>query len=263
MSDDNRTPTVLIVLDGWGYREETRDNAIANGHTPVWDRLWAEAPHTLISASGADVGLPGGQMGNSEVGHMSLGSGRVIYQNISRIDRAIRDGSFATNTAYTDAIDRAVDGGGAVHVFGLMSPGGVHSHEDQVLAAVRLAAERGAGRVYLHAFLDGRDTPPRSAGPSLAKADALFAELGCGRTASICGRYYAMDRDNRWERVQRAYDCLTGRTSTGHSEPARYGSAQEAIRAYYDQPTTDSQQGDEFVTPRTVGESGTTSRRRV
>jgi 2,3-bisphosphoglycerate-independent phosphoglycerate mutase len=201
MSADTKKPTVLIILDGWGHREESRDNAIANGRTPVWDRLWAQAPHTLISGSGLDVGLPEGQMGNSEVGHMSLGSGRIIYQNITRIDQAIADGSFDSNPAYTGAIDRAMAAGGAVHVFGLLSPGGVHSHEDQIFAAVRLAARRGAPRVYLHAFLDGRDTPPRSAGPSLEKADSLFAELGCGRVASISGRYYAMDRDNRWERI--------------------------------------------------------------
>ncbi len=246
MSEADRKPTVLIVLDGWGYREETQDNAIAGGATPVWDRLWAEAPRTLISASGADVGLPGGQMGNSEVGHMSLGAGRVIYQNISRIDRAIRDGSFATNPAYTGAIDSAVAAGGAVHVFGLMSPGGVHSHEDQVLAAVRLAADRGATRVYLHAFLDGRDTPPRSAGPSLEKADAVFAELGCGRTASICGRYYAMDRDNRWERIGEAWRMLT----QGQA-PHTHTSATAALQAAYERD-----ESDEFVLPTLVCPEG-------
>ena len=175
----------------------------------MWDRLWQQAPHTLISGSGLDVGLPAGQMGNSEVGHMSLGSGRVIYQNITRIDQAIADGSFDSNPAYCAAIDKAMAAGGAVHIFGLLSPGGVHSHEQQIFAAMRLAAKRGAQRVYLHAFLDGRDTPPRSAGASLEEAQALFAELGCGRVASICGRYYAMDRDNRWDRVEQAYALLT------------------------------------------------------
>ena len=137
-------PVVLCILDGWGHREETQDNAIANGNTPVWDRLWRDAPHTLVSGSGLDVGLPGGEMGNSEVGHMSLGAGRVIYQNITRIDQAIRDGSFDQNPVYTNAIDSAVNNGGAVHLFGLLSPGGVHSHEDQIFAGVRLAAKRGA-----------------------------------------------------------------------------------------------------------------------
>jgi 2,3-bisphosphoglycerate-independent phosphoglycerate mutase len=209
MSQSSNSPTVLIILDGWGYREDPRDNAIATAVTPVWDRLWAEAPHTLISASGLDVGLPEGQMGNSEVGHMSLGSGRVVYQNISRIDKAIADGSFNTNPAYINAIDKANAAGGAVHIFGLLSPGGVHSHENQIIAAIQLAASRGSNKVYLHAFLDGRDTPPRSAESSLLGVDKVLADLNCGRIASIVGRYYAMDRDNRWDRIEDAYRLLT------------------------------------------------------
>ncbi|MCB1675303.1 MAG: 2,3-bisphosphoglycerate-independent phosphoglycerate mutase [Halioglobus sp.] len=235
-------PTVLIVLDGWGHREETRDNAIANATTPVWDRLWQQAPHTLISGSGLDVGLPAGQMGNSEVGHMSLGAGRVVYQNITRIDEAIRDGSFDDNPAYTAAIDAAREGGGAVHILGLLSPGGVHSHEDQIFAAIRLAAARGAPRVYLHAFLDGRDTPPRSALASLERADELFAQLGCGRTASITGRYYAMDRDQRWERVERAYRLLTE-----WEADYRADTAGEALQQAYAR-----NENDEFVKPTIV-----------
>jgi 2,3-bisphosphoglycerate-independent phosphoglycerate mutase len=249
MSADTRKPTVLIILDGWGHRDESRDNAIANGNTPVWDRLWEQAPHTLISGSGLDVGLPDGQMGNSEVGHMSLGSGRIIYQNITRIDQAIADGSFNTNPAYTGAIDRAVSAGGAVHVFGLLSPGGVHSHENQIFAAIRMAAGRGATRIYLHAFLDGRDTPPRSAGPSLEKADSLFAELGCGRTASITGRYYAMDRDNRWERIEQAYRMLTEGTAE-----YRANTAPEALAAAYERG-----ENDEFVMPTLVQSEGQTA----
>jgi 2,3-bisphosphoglycerate-independent phosphoglycerate mutase len=209
MSNSCKKTTVLVILDGWGHREETQDNAIANGDTPVWDRLWRESPHTLVSGSGLDVGLPAGQMGNSEVGHMSLGSGRVIYQNITRIDQAITDGTFEQNPVFTGAIDKAIAAGGAVHLFGLLSPGGVHSHEDQIFAAVKMASDRGASKVYLHAFLDGRDTPPQSAKPSLKKAQDLFDELNCGRVASITGRYYAMDRDNRWERVEPAYRLLT------------------------------------------------------
>jgi len=238
--------TVLIVLDGWGYREETRDNAIANGNTPVWDRLWRDNPHSLVSGSGLDVGLPAGQMGNSEVGHMSLGAGRVIYQNITRIDQAIADGSFYDNPVYLEAIDAAVARDGAVHLFGLMSPGGVHSHEDQILAAVRLASARGAKRVYLHAFLDGRDTPPRSAGPSLEKAQALFEELGCGRLASITGRYYAMDRDNRWDRIQQAYQLLT----EGEA-PHAYESGIAALEAAYARD-----ENDEFVLPTIIADQG-------
>ncbi len=246
MSASDKKTTVLIILDGWGYREETQDNAIANGVTPVWDRLWTEAPHTLISASGLDVGLPAGQMGNSEVGHMSLGSGRVIYQNITRIDQAIADGSFDTNPAYTRAIDRAIENNAAVHIFGLLSPGGVHSHEQQMFAAIRLAAKRGAKRVYLHAFLDGRDTPPRSAASSLEQADAVFAELGCGRTASIVGRYYAMDRDNRWDRIEQAYRMLT----EGNA-PQRADSAAEALNAAYQRG-----ENDEFVLPTVIHSAG-------
>lgn len=247
MSDTpNKTPAVLIVLDGWGHREDPRDNAIAQARTPVWDRLWAEAPHTLVSGSGLDVGLPEGQMGNSEVGHMSLGSGRVIYQSITKIDQAIADGSFSHNPAYTAAIDRAIDAGGAVHLFGLLSPGGVHSHEQHIFAAIRLAAKRGATRVYLHAFLDGRDTPPRSAAESLRQADAVFTELGCGRVASIVGRYYAMDRDNRWDRIEQAWRLLTEGTAD-----YRAASAVEALEAAYGRD-----ENDEFVLPTIICAEG-------
>jgi 2,3-bisphosphoglycerate-independent phosphoglycerate mutase len=241
MGRGERKTTVLIILDGWGHREDSRDNAIALGRTPVWDRLWQQAPHTLISGSGLDVGLPAGQMGNSEVGHMSLGSGRVVYQNITLIDQAIADGSFDRNPAYCSAIDRTIAAGGAVHIFGLLSAGGVHSHEQQIFAAVRLAAKRGAQEVYLHAFLDGRDTPPRSAAPSLEQAGALFAELGCGRVASITGRYYAMDRDNNWDRIERAYQLLT--EGTGHSA----ASALAGLQAAYARG-----ENDEFVLPTVI-----------
>lgn len=237
MSLPGKSPTALIILDGWGHREETQDNAIAQGATPNWDRLWTQAPHTLISASGLDVGLPSGQMGNSEVGHMSLGSGRVVYQNISKIDKAIADGTFDSNNAYVDAIDKANANGGAVHIFGLLSPGGVHSHEDQILAAIRLAAKRGSKKVYVHAFLDGRDTPPRSAAAPLQKVEDLFRELDCGNIASIIGRYYAMDRDNRWDRIEYAYEMLT-QAKSSHTA----SSAQSALQAAYDRD-----ENDEFV----------------
>jgi 2,3-bisphosphoglycerate-independent phosphoglycerate mutase len=251
MTANSKKPTVLIILDGWGYREDTRDNAIATGHTPVWDRLWAQAPHALISGSGLDVGLPEGQMGNSEVGHMSLGAGRVIFQNITRIDQAISDGSFNRNPAFTSAIDKACEAGGAVHILGLMSPGGVHSHEQQILAAIRLAAGRGAARIYLHAFLDGRDTPPRSAAASLEKADALFAELGRGRTATIIGRYYAMDRDNRWDRIEAAYRLLTEEYAQYHANTAVAG-----LEAAYERG-----ENDEFVLPTVIRADGEESAR--
>lgn len=248
MSDGNKKTTVLIILDGWGHREETRDNAIAQADTPVWDRLWSQYPHTVISGSGLDVGLPAGQMGNSEVGHMSLGAGRVIYQNITRIDKAIEDGSFDQNPAYCAAIDKATAAGGAVHVFGLLSPGGVHSHERQIFAALRLAASRGAKKVYLHAFLDGRDTPPRSAAPSLEQAQQLFTELGCGRVASISGRYYAMDRDNNWERVEKAYRMLT-EGEAEHWAATAVAGLEEAYRRG---------ENDEFVLPTVIHAEGET-----
>lgn len=241
MSKGDRKTTVLIVLDGWGYREDSRDNAIALGNTPVWDRLWQQAPHTLISGSGLDVGLPEGQMGNSEVGHMSLGSGRVVYQSITRIDQAIKDGSFDSNAAYCTAIDDSIAAGGAVHIFGLLSAGGVHSHEQQIFAAVRLAAKRGAKKVYLHAFLDGRDTPPRSAEASLQQAEALFSELNCGRVATISGRYYAMDRDNNWDRVKPAYELLT----RGIGQQA--ATALAGLQAAYERG-----ENDEFVLPTVI-----------
>ena len=155
--------TLLVVLDGFGYREAREANAIAAANTPTWDRLWSERPHTLISGSGQDVGLPEGQMGNSEVGHMNLGAGRVVYQDLTRIGRAVEQGEFARNHAFTDLFGRIKATGGALHVMGLLSPGGVHSHEDQIYALVELAAGAGVERIYLHAFLDGRDTPPRSA----------------------------------------------------------------------------------------------------
>lgn len=200
---------MLLILDGWGYREATDSNAIYAANTPVWDALWAGQPHTLIDTSGLAVGLPVGQMGNSEVGHMNLGAGRVVYQSLTRIDKDIADGTFASNSAITAAIDKAIRGNSALHVFGLMSFGGIHSHEDQILALLKLAITRQVDRLYLHAFLDGRDTPPRSALPSVLKAESLLRESGKGRVASVCGRFYAMDRDNRWERVQPAYELLS------------------------------------------------------
>ncbi len=246
MNQSNKSPTLLLILDGWGHREERRDNAIANGNTPVWDRLWQSAPHTLISSSGLDVGLPAGQMGNSEVGHMSLGSGRVVHQSITRIDQAIADGSFDTNPAYTSAIDKAVSGNSAVHIMGLLSPGGVHSHELQIEAAINLAAKRGASQVYFHAFLDGRDTPPRSAARSLQRVAQLFETLGCGRIASIVGRYYAMDRDNRWDRIECAYKLLTEAKAD-----YRFDDASSALEAAYARG-----EDDEFVLPTVVQGEG-------
>ncbi|EBB5329410.1 2,3-bisphosphoglycerate-independent phosphoglycerate mutase [Salmonella enterica] len=205
----SKKPMVLVILDGYGYREEQQDNAILNAKTPVMDALWAKRPHTLIDASGLEVGLPDRQMGNSEVGHVNLGAGRIVYQDLTRLDVEIKERTFFANPVLTNAVDQAKNAGKAVHIMGLLSAGGVHSHEDHIMAMVELAAERGAEKIYLHAFLDGRDTPPRSAEASLKKFEDKFAALGKGRVASIVGRYYAMDRDNCWDRVEKAYDLMT------------------------------------------------------
>ena len=237
---------LLLILDGWGYREQTDHNAIHSADSPVWDRLWAERPHTLIDTSGRSVGLPAGQMGNSEVGHMNLGAGRVVYQSLTRIDKDINEGAFFDNPVLTGAVDKAVAAGSALHVFGLMSPGGIHSHEDQIMAMLQLALDRGAAKVFLHAFLDGRDTPPRSALPSLLQAEQVLSASGKGRVASVCGRFYAMDRDNRWDRVRPAYEMLTEARA-----PFRFDSVTEALEAAYARD-----EDDEFVQATLVGGDG-------
>ncbi len=241
---DKRTPTALIILDGYGYREEKDSNAILAAKTPVMDSLWKENPHSFVSGSGMDVGLPDGQMGNSEVGHMNLGAGRVVYQELTRITKAIKDGDFYENEVITGVVDKAIKAGKAVHIMGLVSPGGVHSHEDHIHAMVELAARRGAKEVYVHAFLDGRDTPPRSAESSLEKLDALLKEKGIGRVASLIGRYYAMDRDNRWDRVQQAYDLITD----GKAEFSA-ANAVEGLKAAYERD-----ENDEFVKATITGD---------
>ena len=208
MSHPHR-PLALIILDGWGYSEDPKYNAIHAANTPVWDHLWQDYPHTLISASGAGVGLPGHQMGNSEVGHLNIGAGRVVYQEFTRISRAIKTGSFFTNPTLTNAVDKALDADKAVPILGLLSPGGVHSHEDHIHSMVELALQRGVKKVYVHAFLDGRDTPPKSAQASLDAMEEKFKQLGGGQIASVIGRFYALDRDNRWNRVSKAYQLIT------------------------------------------------------
>jgi len=202
-------PLALIILDGWGYSEDASHNAILEAKTPAWDKIWAQNPHTLIKASGADVGLPAGQMGNSEVGHLNIGAGRAVYQEYTRVSRAIRTGSFFSNCTLTEAVDKALQNNSAIHIMGLLSPGGVHSHEGHIHAMVKLAAERGLSKLYLHAFLDGRDTAPRSAKESIKAMQNVFDEEGRGRFASIVGRYYAMDRDHRWDRIKSSYDVIT------------------------------------------------------
>jgi 2,3-bisphosphoglycerate-independent phosphoglycerate mutase len=239
---------ILIVLDGWGYSENTNYNAIHSARKPVWDRLWSECPHGLISASGLDVGLPDAQMGNSEVGHMNIGSGRVVHQEFTRISQAIEDGSFFRNDVLVGACRNVAASGRALHILGLLSDGGVHSHQEHIHALLELAARCDARRVYLHAFLDGRDTPPKSAAQYLHLAQVQMREHGVGEFASIVGRYYAMDRNNHWERTQKAYDLI----STGKGEHV-CGDAFIAVDQAYARGETD-----EFVLPTAIVRRGGT-----
>jgi 2,3-bisphosphoglycerate-independent phosphoglycerate mutase len=236
---------MLMILDGWGYREAEEGNAVALAETPVLDRLWSEHPHTLIQASGLAVGLPEGQMGNSEVGHLNIGAGRRVYQSLTRITKSIDDGDFFENPAFLGAMARAREAGKSLHLMGLVSPGGVHSHTDHLLALVRLADREGVSSVYIHAFLDGRDTPPRSAKGYLAELEEGLAEIGIGKIVLISGRYYAMDRDNRWERVRLAYDALT--LGSGLCS----NSSKDAIEEAYTRG-----EDDEFVKPTNIFPAG-------
>ena len=246
MSDidsSKKTTALLLILDGWGHREETNSNAIHSAKSPMWDSLWDGKPHTLIDTSGESVGLPAEQMGNSEVGHMNLGAGRVVYQSLTRIDKDIENGAFFSNPVLTGAVQKTIDADSALHIFGLMSGGGIHSHEDQIIAMIELAIRNGAPKIFLHAFLDGRDTPPRSALPSLLRAEKTLLGSIKGRVASICGRFYAMDRDNRWDRVQPAYDMLTQATAD-----FQYDDVSAALAAAYQRD-----EDDEFVQASLVG----------
>lgn len=238
------TPSLLIILDGFGHREDCDDNAICQARKPHWNVLWKTCPHTIIDASEKWVGLPAQQMGNSEVGHMNIGAGRVVYQDYTKIEHAIETGEFATNSVLGTLIKTA--GNGALHVLGLLSPGGVHSHESQIHALLELAAKGGVKKVYVHAFLDGRDTPPHSAEASLQALDEKCRVLGNAQIASICGRYFAMDRDQRWERVQPAYELITDGTGAHTATDAVAG-----LRAAYARDETD-----EFVKATAIVPAG-------
>ncbi|MEP6938563.1 MAG: 2,3-bisphosphoglycerate-independent phosphoglycerate mutase, partial [Rudaea sp.] len=238
-------PVLLLILDGWGHREETANNPLALAKLPNWRHLLATCPHTLVETHGRFVGLPDGQMGNSEVGHMNIGAGRVVYQDLTRIDAAIEDGSFQHNAALLGACAAAKQGRpgqATLHVFGLLSPGGVHSHEEHILRMLELAQAQGVAHVAVHAVLDGRDTPPRSALASLDKLQAKCIELGNARIATVSGRYYAMDRDKRWERVQLAYDAITAAHSEFHAADAFAALAAAYARG----------ENDEFVRPTVI-----------
>ena len=234
----NKTPTVLIIMDGFGLTDSASGNAVKVAKTPVLDRLFAEYPHTTLSASGLDVGLPDGQMGNSEVGHTNIGGGRVVYQDLPRITRSIEDGSFFTNEAYLAAINNCKEKGTALHLYGLLSDGGVHSHTTHLWALLKLAKDHGLTKVFLHCFLDGRDVSPTSGKDFVAEAVEKCKEIGVGRIATVMGRYYAMDRDKRWERLALAYDAMVYGEGIQNADPV------DAVAQSYANGVTD-----EFVEP--------------
>lgn len=246
-------PTVLIVRDGWGrnpHPEHHAFNAIELAATPFCDGLLRDYPWTLIKTSGEDVGLPEGTMGNSEVGHQNLGAGRIVYQESVRITKAIREGDFYDVETLNVAVDRAKERGGAVHILGIASDAGVHGRLGHLYGCLELCRRRGAARVFLHLFTDGRDTGPFTGRGYLEQIEAQCREIGVGQVATLCGRYWAMDRDNRWERVRRAYDALTGREAA-----PSFSTSDAAIAEYYEHPLADNQKGDEFVTPRVIGDA--------
>ena len=234
----------LIIMDGWGIGDVTdKYNAIQVGNTPVLDELMKKYPTSKLQASGEFVGLPDGQMGNSEVGHLNIGAGRVVYQPLTKITKSIRDGDFFKNPALTHATDKVKSSGGALHLFGLLSPGGVHSHTEHLYGLLKLAKDKGIEKVYVHAFLDGRDVPPSSAHEYLEELEIKMKEIGVGKVGTISGRYYAMDRDKRWDRVQKAYDAIAKADAPKKSDSAT------AIKDSYNEKVTD-----EFVIPVVIGD---------
>jgi len=242
MSTNVKKPVVLCILDGWGYREEIKDNAIKLANTPTYDRLWNSVPRAWIKTSGLAVGLPEGQMGNSEVGHTNLGGGRVVLQDLPRIDNAVSTGALKNNPELVAFIGKLKKSGGTAHLMGLMSPGGVHSHQDHIAALANIIAEAGIP-VCIHAFLDGRDTPPRSAAAYIDKFESDIADASNGVIATVTGRYWAMDRDKRWDRVERAYKAIVSASGAMQSV-----SATAALTAAYDRD-----ENDEFVAPTVIG----------
>ncbi len=242
----SKKPTVLLILDGYGLNDKVEGNAIAMAKTPVMDRLMKEYPFVKGNASGMAVGLPEGQMGNSEVGHLNMGAGRIVYQELTRITKAIEDGDFFTNEAFVKAVANCKENGSDLHLLGLLSDGGVHSHIEHLYGLLELAKREGVTNVYVHAFLDGRDTAPASGKGFLEQLQAKMDEIGVGKIATISGRYYAMDRDNRWERVEKAYNAIV------FGEGKKVTNAMEAITASYAEEVFD-----EFVLPTVVEENGT------
>ena len=241
----SKKPTVLMILDGYGLNENKEANAVAEAKTPVMDKIMKEYPFVKGNASGMAVGLPEGQMGNSEVGHMNMGAGRIVYQELTRITKEIQDGDFFKNEAMLEAIENCKKNGSALHCFGLLSDGGVHSNNTHLYGVLEMAKRNGLENVYVHLFLDGRDTAPTSGKGFIEELLAKMDEIGVGKVASISGRYYAMDRDNRWDRVQKAYNAIVmGQGNTADS-------AIDAIDASYKEDVTD-----EFVVPTVIVENG-------
>ena len=241
----SKKPTVLMILDGYGLNSNCEHNAVCEAKTPVMDQLMSQCPYVRGNASGLAVGLPDGQMGNSEVGHLNMGAGRIVYQELTRITKSIEDGDFFTVPEFLEAVENCKKNNSALHLFGLVSDGGVHSHNTHIYGLLELAKRNGLTDVYVHCFLDGRDTPPASGKDFVAGLEAKMKEIGVGRVASVMGRYYAMDRDKNWDRVKRAYDVLT----RGEGEKA--DTATGGIQASYDREIND-----EFVVPFNVEENG-------
>ncbi|UPQ85820.1 2,3-bisphosphoglycerate-independent phosphoglycerate mutase [Ignavigranum ruoffiae] len=233
-----KAPVALIILDGFGCRDEVKGNAVKAAHKPNFDRYWAQFPHNQLRADGLNVGLPEGQMGNSEVGHMNIGAGRIVYQSLTRINKSIEEGGFFNIPEFLDAIDSAKRQGKSLHIMGLVSDGGVHSHQNHLLALVKLAKMQGLDQVYIHAFLDGRDVGPSTGLGFIKDLEGELSKMGVGQIATVSGRYYAMDRDKRWDRVQLAYNAIV------HGVGPVYASAEEGIQASYQQEVFD-----EFVVP--------------
>ncbi len=240
-----KRPVALVILDGWGINDDCSNNAVCQAKTPVLDSLFAQYPSSRLGASGMNVGLPDGQMGNSEVGHLNIGAGRIIYQDFTRISKSIADGDFFQNPVLTQAIEQVRAQGGKLHLMGLLSDGGVHSHNTHLYALVKMAKSLGLSEVCVHAFLDGRDTPPKSGKGFLKDLEDALRNIGLGRIATVTGRYFAMDRDNRWDRVEKAYRALTA------GQGITTATSEEAIDGAYA-----SGQTDEFVEPRVIAPQG-------
>lgn len=241
----SKKPVVLMILDGYGLNDKCEANAVCEGKTPVMDQLMSQCPYVKGQASGMAVGLPDGQMGNSEVGHLNMGAGRIVYQELTRITKSIQDGDFFEVPEFLEAVENCRKNNSALHMWGLVSDGGVHSHNTHIYGLLELAKRQGLDKVYVHCFLDGRDTPPASGKGYVEELEAKMKEIGVGKVATVQGRYYAMDRDNRWDRVERAYRALT----KGEGTPAE--SAPAGIQASYD-----AEKFDEFVEPVIVMENG-------